>query len=304
MIFAAVVIAFEVTALFTSIPVQHVEAASVTFSTWSGVYHSLHREEGSVSGLSASVEEKDTGTISLKIDSNGQVDGTGSGHYYQNGIFTSPAHTCTVNGDSGYTFSFIGVVYHENFDKLELGDIRSSSPRTFTISDACDQISYESPLYPITLSGCCTIPPVILKLENASKFHYYNSTTDGPSKITTSSDITIFTQPCPTSFEGNFEPVQAVWQDDELFPDQPGKQLTKLDDRNFIAELPMVNGKQTLLTGTYDRDTMRFRGSSTYTVNVPAILRFTLHDAAGNIIFMITMRAISRSADRAESLSL
>jgi len=252
-------------------------------SKWNGEYQSFHREEGSAAGLSGSFEEKESGTISFNIDSSGIVKGTGSGHFYYTDLFDIEGETCSRKGDSAYTFSFNGIIYGENFDSLELGYYTNASPATFTIIDSCYGMSMPSDLVPLTFSGCCLIPSIILKLENASRFHYYNTTTDGPSKTTTSVDLTIFVPACQASFAGGFEPVQAVWQDDELFPDQPGKQLTKVDDRSYLAELPMVNGKLTLLSGTKgSRDTIIFGGDVGYTINVPATVRFTLHDAAGD----------------------
>ena len=251
---------------------------------WSGEFESLHSEEGSQSGLSGSSVEKESGTMTLSIDSTGEVSGNGTGHFYYKSVFINPGLTCTVTGDSAFEFTFIGIIYGQDFDSLELGTYRSSSPTTFAITDACNQTSYDSPLYPITLSGCCLIPRVILKLENATgyNFHYFNSTTDGPSKTTTSVDIKIKPQSCQTSFKGAFEPVQAVWQDDDLFADKPGKQLKKLDDRHYIAELDMVANKPALLFGTKDdRFNIVLKGESTSTIKVPAMVRFTLEDTGG-----------------------
>lgn len=52
--------------------------------------------------------------------------------------------------------------------------------------------------------------------------------------------------------DGWMEPSQGVWQDDDVFEDRPGKQLTRelpLVPINYVAELNMVTGRDTLLFG-------------------------------------------------------
>jgi hypothetical protein len=57
-----------------------------------------------------------------------------------------------------------------------------------------------------------------------------------------------------TLTDGWFEPTQGVWQDDDKFPDRPGKQLTRLDIPgvvSYLAELPMVRDRDTVITGAH-----------------------------------------------------
>src|SRR5207249_5948252 len=69
---------------------------------WSGEFESLHSEEGSQSGISASMVQKESGTMTLSIDSTGEVSGNGTGHFYYKSVFINPGLTCTVTGDSAF----------------------------------------------------------------------------------------------------------------------------------------------------------------------------------------------------------
>ena len=60
---------------------------------WSGEFESLHSEEGSQSGISASMVQKESGTMTLSIDSTGEVSGNGTGHFYYKSVFINPGLT-------------------------------------------------------------------------------------------------------------------------------------------------------------------------------------------------------------------
>lgn len=87
-----------------------------------------------------------------------------------------------------------------------------------------------------------------------------------------------------TNVVGALQPVQAVWQDDPVFPDIPTKRLTALDDRTWRAELDLVDAKPTLLFGTRDHDWNQIRMAGTLVgyVSVPTEVRFTLEDGSGS----------------------
>ena len=89
--------------------------------------------------------------------------------------------------------------------------------------------------------------------------------------------------PCPArDVAGAFEPSQAVWQDDELFADMPGKELRAADARHAVAELDMVAGKATALFGVKGaRDAINVHGLLAGARSEPTQVRFTLKDAAG-----------------------
>jgi hypothetical protein len=62
--------------------------------------------------------------------------------------------------------------------------------------------------------------------------------------------------------DGWLEPTQGVWQDDPDFDDRPGKQLTRLSIPgvvSYVAELPMVKGRDTVIVGV---DHYRLNGVS------------------------------------------
>jgi len=62
--------------------------------------------------------------------------------------------------------------------------------------------------------------------------------------------------PCATWVtDGWFEPMQGVWQDDEIFDDRPGKQLVRVDTGDgrvhYRAELAMIMGRHTVIGGVH-----------------------------------------------------
>ncbi|MFZ5826615.1 MAG: stalk domain-containing protein [Bacillota bacterium] len=81
---------------------------------------------------------------------------------------------------------------------------------------------------------------------------------------------------------GELEPAQGVWQDDDIFADKATKQLTRINEKLYHAELDMVTARHTLLWGIRgQRDTISMRGETGYTQQVPVSLRFRAHDAGG-----------------------
>jgi uncharacterized repeat protein (TIGR01451 family) len=101
--------------------------------------------------------------------------------------------------------------------------------------------------------------------------------------------------PCGVNdFAGSFEPSQGVWQDDYTFLDQPGKQLTQISPRLYIAELPMVRERHSLLfglRGTEDsrRDKILFSGTgSGSTIGVR--VRFTLEQGLDSKLLYVSER--------------
>ena len=81
---------------------------------------------------------------------------------------------------------------------------------------------------------------------------------------------------------GCFEPVQAVWQDDEEFADLKTKQLTEISPNQWTAELKMVVAKPTLIFGPKrDHTKIVIQGETNGTRSVPVKFRFTLVDASG-----------------------
>jgi hypothetical protein len=98
---------------------------------------------------------------------------------------------------------------------------------------------------------------------------------------------------CPVGkVQGQFEPVQGVWQDDPTFPDKPGKQIVKLSAVAYRAELPMVTGRQSLLFGIQRavggseprRDEIFIKGEASGSAMVPVKFRFTLKQAGSQSI--------------------
>lgn len=79
-------------------------------------------------------------------------------------------------------------------------------------------------------------------------------------------------------YDGWFEPVQSVWQDDEKFDDKPTKQITKLGPASWNAELKMVVGRPTRLYGLRpDRHKLiEIKGETNRSIEVPVRFRFTL----------------------------
>jgi len=79
-------------------------------------------------------------------------------------------------------------------------------------------------------------------------------------------------------YDGWFEPVQSVWQDDEKFDDKPTKQLTKLGPASWNAELKMIVGRPTRLYGLRpDRHKLiEITGETNRSIEVPVRFRFTL----------------------------
>ncbi|MBI3959863.1 MAG: hypothetical protein HY328_13715 [Chloroflexi bacterium] len=87
--------------------------------------------------------------------------------------------------------------------------------------------------------------------------------------------------------DGWMQPSQGVWQDDNVFPDRPTRQLVRLGPTAFRAELPMVLGRPTLLFGILRpvgeaaldrRNTIEIRGISRGAVNVPVRFRFSVEE--------------------------
>ena len=67
--------------------------------------------------------------------------------------------------------------------------------------------------------------------------------------------VTLEPTRCPTSGIGGwFEPSPGVWQDDYTFADKPGKQLKKISPVEYVAELKMIAGRDTLLFGIRGTD--------------------------------------------------
>jgi hypothetical protein len=88
---------------------------------------------------------------------------------------------------------------------------------------------------------------------------------------------------CPSgNVRGQFEPTEAVWQDDPTFVDKPGKRIVRLSPVLWRAELPMVTNRRTLLFGIERapgaeprRHEIFIAGESSGTP-VPVKFRFTL----------------------------
>lgn len=69
---------------------------------------------------------------------------------------------------------------------------------------------------------------------------------------------------CPVMDVGGwFEPVQGVWQDDYVFPDKKGKRLVEKSPTKFVAELPMVAERDTLIFGTRGPENLTLPGPTT-----------------------------------------
>ena len=93
-----------------------------------------------------------------------------------------------------------------------------------------------------------------------------------------------------TEIEGRFEPVQGVWQDDPVFPDEEGKQLRQLNPRLLEAELKMVVDRSSTLFGTIRpvgarpearRGEIFLRGKADGQVMVPVRIRVSLLQGGG-----------------------
>lgn len=80
--------------------------------------------------------------------------------------------------------------------------------------------------------------------------------------------------------EGIFEPSQGVWQDDEDFADAPGKQLSRHPQfERWVAELPMVKDRPTLLFGTRgDRYEIPYNVTVSGSEMAPTRVRFQVHE--------------------------
>ncbi len=271
---------------------RNVVAQSVSGSTWNGIYSGEDREDVPNAGF---LDSKDGGTFNFTIDSSGDVNGNGSGHIYFSEAVDAGCGTLNIKGDTKYNFSlfgnFPGFPGSPYFGNLTLHSAGVSPPDINTTAVCGGASSQSSIVNRAPLWGCelCGFPfPITMQLQNGNttgKWHYYNSTNIGGVggvTYTRSADITVQGTACPPTFKGAFEPVQAVWQDDPLFPDRPGKQLTKVDDSHYTAELGMVEGKQTLLFGTKgDRYVIHLDGEVKTTVNVAAAVRFVLEDSGG-----------------------
>lgn len=94
-------------------------------------------------------------------------------------------------------------------------------------------------------------------------------------------------------YDGYFEPIQSVYQDDDKFPDFETKQLTKLGPHSWRAELDMVSEKSTLITGIRTgkdgeeaHSWARIYGISHGTEEVAVHWRFTLKQSgAGKVVY-------------------
>jgi hypothetical protein len=84
---------------------------------------------------------------------------------------------------------------------------------------------------------------------------------------------------------GYFEPSQAVWQDDPLFADRPGKQISQGSPGSLEAELPMIKDKPTLIFGVdgiaggpevNGRYRVKLEGTTTGTTPLKVMANFTL----------------------------
>jgi hypothetical protein len=91
-----------------------------------------------------------------------------------------------------------------------------------------------------------------------------------------------------TNVEGWMSPTQGFWQDDYSFEDKPGKQLTKTKTNSYIAELPMVKGRDTLLFGirgasNFENDnkrkTIKLKATTTGTKEVPTKIIIKLKES-------------------------
>jgi hypothetical protein len=85
---------------------------------------------------------------------------------------------------------------------------------------------------------------------------------------------------------GAFTPTQGVWQDDKTFADKKTKQLTKIEDNVYHAELDMVANRWTVVTGIREekRYIIKMSGTSTYTKEVPVKFRLKLKQNGGERI--------------------
>lgn len=92
-----------------------------------------------------------------------------------------------------------------------------------------------------------------------------------------------------TDVKGAFEPVQAVYQDDPDFADKPGKRLVIEDDRTLRAELDMVAGKPTVLSGVeaHRWKEIHYEAKVLGFVEVPVEVHFTLRDAEGERVVYV-----------------
>ena len=102
--------------------------------------------------------------------------------------------------------------------------------------------------------------------------------TTGDTTGSTTGKSTGETRPVGIVTAGWFEPCQGVWQDDKNFPDKPTKQLTKLSDTSYKAELKMVVGRHTKLYGLRgDNHTMIvIKGETNRSIELDVRFRFTL----------------------------
>ena len=90
-----------------------------------------------------------------------------------------------------------------------------------------------------------------------------------------------------TDVDGSFEPIQAVWQSDEFFPDKAKKRIVRVAPASWRAELEMVVGKPSLIGGQLqsifgyrqDHSQVEFRGTANGTQNCPVKLKVHLNQA-------------------------
>jgi hypothetical protein len=89
----------------------------------------------------------------------------------------------------------------------------------------------------------------------------------------------------PPEVEGYFEPVQGVWQDDDFFKQfDKTPNLLQVTQTEYLAQLPMVQGRKSLLFGVRepkngplrnDRYNIVIRGKVSGTTEVPVHMKFT-----------------------------
>lgn len=96
--------------------------------------------------------------------------------------------------------------------------------------------------------------------------------------------------PCDVmEIKGAFEPTQGAWQDDPYFKkyDKPeaGDKLKRLSDSSYHADLPMVQGRPTLLFGTGESDfgTIALEGKTNGTVPCKGEVVFSLYEDGSRV---------------------
>ncbi|MDA4118589.1 MAG: hypothetical protein OK455_09625, partial [Thaumarchaeota archaeon] len=249
----------------------HQASAASAGSSWTGQYSGrIHQSDAS----GTSVDTTDSGQIVFDMS---KLSGNGSGHLDYNGVSSTPV-PCTVAGNVDYNYTFnVGL---------------DTTSGNVTFIEGAFSPEY-IPLH--VVSGCGgggqveQVPAQLyapatnfakVKLEEGAMWHFASS---APPYLDEEFNGTIHGATCPVSLTSKFEPVQAVFQDDDLFPDSPGKQLTIVDKQHLTAELPMVVDKTTVLMGTRgDRQEIKITGNANGSVLVPVSVRFTLTDPSGN----------------------